>query len=564
MRILLALLLLLLAASPATAQDRPPDFVTVVFHQVVERQEELESDAITTIELIRFFDWLKGNGWTAISLDDLEAARTGAKALPPKSILITFDDGYESVYAQAYPLLLAYRYPAVVAVVGDWVAGAPGSMVRYGNKWLPRTRFLSWDEMREMTASGLVEIASHSYALHETVQANPQGNMQPAAATWRYDPNTGTYEADAAYRLRIRSDLEASRRQFAQELGKPPRALVWPFGRYTGPAMQAAKAAGFTYLFTLQHAPDRLDQLDRIGRDYPVAADKLANIATEIAFEPPKADALRIACLTLDRLAAAKGPDAQDAALGRMIESVRALGVNTLVLDAQAALPTADAPLGAVFFPTRLRPVAADLLNRVVWQMRTRADVDAVYLRLPFAAARAAVSADVGALYADLFRAVPADGLVLDASPELTAFGDDAADQPSSTRWDLSARRNAANPDAEAWQAYRAAASIAPNLRLMLTGKEAAARTRWPAPLADVLLLPAGADPAQLQAAHWFEPRQSGRVALTLPADSPAAAMRAAQAQGATAFALCPGDAVLEDPALLSHSFSAASYPLKP
>ena len=62
---------------------------------------------------------------------------------------------------------------------------------------VPRSNFVSWDEAREMQASGLVEFASHSYDLHRGVQANPQGNMTPSAITWRYDPATRRYETDA-------------------------------------------------------------------------------------------------------------------------------------------------------------------------------------------------------------------------------------------------------------------------------------------------------------------------------------------------------------------------------
>jgi peptidoglycan/xylan/chitin deacetylase (PgdA/CDA1 family) len=575
MRLLLALILLL-AAWPAAAQDRPADFVTVAFHDVVDRQEDQESDATTTVELVRFFDWLKGNGWNPVSLDDIDAAQRGIKPLPPKAILISFDDGYASVYTRAYPLLLAYRYPAIVAVVGQWMAGTPGSMVEYGDKTVPRERFLSWDQAREMTASGLVEIASHSFSLHESVRGNPQGNIQPAGATWRYDPASGTYEDDAAYRGRVRADLEVARQQIQQHLGKPPRALVWPFGRFTEPGIEEARATGFTFIFALVPAPDRLDLLDQIGRVYPVAGDKLRNVATEIQFEPPRAETIRIACLTLDRLAAIRDPAAQDAALGRMIEAVRALGANTLVLDAQAKLPSADAPLGAVFFPTRVRPLAADVLGRVVWQMRTRADIDTVYLHLPFAAAHKAVSgAEITVLYGDLFRYAGVDGMALDATPQIMLLGADATAQPSSTRWDVAARRRMADPavfsgvDAGTWDAYRAAVAIKPQLKLMLIAQAPVTATRWPAPLADILLLPPSVEAGGV--AHWLEPKQSGRVALTLPAGSSSDlvdTMRAAQRQGATAFALCPGDPVLDleggSAATLSHAFSSATYPLKP
>ncbi len=584
-RALLILVVVLIGAWPARGQDRPPDFVTVGFHDVVDRQEDQSSDAITTIELTRFFDWLKGDGWTPISLDDIEAARTGKRPLPPKAVLLSFDDGYVSVYTRAYPLLLAYHYPALVAVVGAWMEGAPGSKVQYGDETVPRERFLSWEQIREMTASGLVEIASHSYALHKAVPANPQGSMQPAGATWIYDPKTGRYEDDTAFRRRIRLDLEQARSQIAAALGKPPRALVWPFGRHAGPALEEAKAAGFAYTFTLSPQPDRLDQLDRIGRLYPVAADKLRVIARELRFEPPKSEVTRIACLTLDRLAAESGSEAQDAELGRMIESVRALGANTLVIDANARLPSADAPLGAVFFPTQLRPVAADLLDRVVWQMRTRADIDAVYVYLPFKAAEAAVGdAAVDGLYADLARYVTADGLALDVAPDLARYGADGEVPPSSASWDVTARWRSVDParlsaaDRALWQAFRSVLAIRPRWDLMLKAETALPTTRWPAPLADILLLPPAATGAEaqaiaqrLRAAQWLAPTQSGRVAVSLPAGSPAAmadTMRSAQAAGVTAFAACPGDQIVDasqaQTAVFARTFSAASYPLKP
>jgi hypothetical protein len=106
-------------------------------------------------------------------------------------------------------------------------------------------------------------------------------------------------------------------------------------------------------------------------------------------------------------------------------------------------------------------------------------------------------------------------------------------------------------------------------LKLMLIARTPVAATRWPAPLADILLLPSSVEAGGV--APWLEPKQSGRVALTLPAGSSpnvVDTLRAAQRQGATAFALCPGDPVLDleagSAAALSQAFSSATYPLKP
>ena len=87
-------LLLVLALAPARAADR---FAVVSFHDVVDIKGDLDEEAVTVDRLIGFLEWLRANHWTAISLDDVDAARRGKKILPEHSILITFDDGYSSL-----------------------------------------------------------------------------------------------------------------------------------------------------------------------------------------------------------------------------------------------------------------------------------------------------------------------------------------------------------------------------------------------------------------------------------------------------------------------------------
>src|SRR6267154_589984 len=100
MRVLVALLVFLLSAAPACAQS----YVAISFHDVVDDERDLGPDDITTRRLTAFFDWLAGNGWSTVSLDDVEAARSGGKPLPANAILLTFDDGYAGHYSRVYPL----------------------------------------------------------------------------------------------------------------------------------------------------------------------------------------------------------------------------------------------------------------------------------------------------------------------------------------------------------------------------------------------------------------------------------------------------------------------------
>src|SRR4029077_495519 len=188
---------------------------------------------------------------------------------------------------------------------GSWMEDTDDGTVLYGGKKVPRTTFISWAEAREMEASGLVEFASHSYDLHRGIQANPQGNRVSGVLTWQYDPRTGTYEDDVAYMARLRTDLSKSRAMMETNFGHPPRAMVWPYGRYTGPALDVAKELGFSFALTLNPEPAYTSEVSAIAGYLPSATPTLADIVRNLLFESDRTPLLRIACLTLDALAAA-------------------------------------------------------------------------------------------------------------------------------------------------------------------------------------------------------------------------------------------------------------------
>ena len=117
--------LLLLATIPGRgAAFKAPDqasFLSVVLHDVVDTRESLDPDSMTTSDLVAFFEYLVSNGWHALTLDEVDRAGRGETTLPEKSILITIDDAYASDYTRIYPLLLATKMHAIVAVPGAWI-----------------------------------------------------------------------------------------------------------------------------------------------------------------------------------------------------------------------------------------------------------------------------------------------------------------------------------------------------------------------------------------------------------------------------------------------------------
>jgi peptidoglycan/xylan/chitin deacetylase (PgdA/CDA1 family) len=71
--------------------------------------------------LAQFFDWPKGTAGRQCHRRPAPVSRHAP--LPDKAILITFDDGYKSLYTRVFPLLKVYRSPIVSALVGIWMEG---------------------------------------------------------------------------------------------------------------------------------------------------------------------------------------------------------------------------------------------------------------------------------------------------------------------------------------------------------------------------------------------------------------------------------------------------------
>src|SRR5215475_8399105 len=100
--LLLTVLLLCLPAAAMAAST----FRVLCYHDV---QEDVRTKpdpySVDTAELVSQFSWLKENGYRVVSFDDVLAAHDGRRPLPDKAVLLTFDDGYRSVYTRVFPLL---------------------------------------------------------------------------------------------------------------------------------------------------------------------------------------------------------------------------------------------------------------------------------------------------------------------------------------------------------------------------------------------------------------------------------------------------------------------------
>jgi len=408
------------------------------------RQLDPDQYATSTRNLASHFDWLRAHGYHVISLQQLIDARTKGEPLPDKPVLLTFDDGLQSAYTKVFPLLKAYRYHAVMAVVGAWTDLPAGGTVDYGFRQFTRADFATWPELREMQNSGLVEIASHTWDQHHGILANPQGNVIPAVLVHAYNAKTGRYETDQEYAARIRADLTHSAEEIRAQLGRAPRAVMWPYGAYTQEADSIAASLGMPVTFTLglpvtfPGKPFGVTGLEAIPRlvmtKNPTVGDMVwalhhLDLTTNV----------RAVQVDLDYVYD-PNPQQQERNLGRLLDRIRKIGATQVWLQAYADPDGTGAP-SELYFPNHELPMRADLFSRVAWQLRTRCGVEvyawmpALAWQLPDKALQArleirpkpGVSMEtpvrlnpylpetrkiVGDIYADLGRAAPVAGIL--------------------------------------------------------------------------------------------------------------------------------------------------------
>jgi biofilm PGA synthesis lipoprotein PgaB len=373
----------LLASAPQSAQADDSDLLVISYHDIrddVAPKGDGDRYAISTSNFVAQIDWLIASGYRPVSLDAVVSASRGQLPLPDKAVLLTFDDGLRSLYTRAFPVLRAYRIPAVAAVVTDWIGMPPETRIAYGVRDFTRDDFATWTQLREMQDSGLVEIASHSANLHTGVPGNPQGNVMPAATTRRYDATSGGYENEAAYLARISDDLRRSRDDIARHLGRAPRALVWPYAAHNPHTNAIANTLGMPITFDLEGRNARIGaQLHGLARLLMVENPGAAELAYELRRDA-RLNGLRALQVDLDSVYDAD-PQQQARNLDALVERVKRIGPSHVFLQAFAD-PDGNGSADALYFPNRHLPMRADLYSRVAWQLKTRAEVQ-VYAWLP-------------------------------------------------------------------------------------------------------------------------------------------------------------------------------------
>jgi peptidoglycan/xylan/chitin deacetylase (PgdA/CDA1 family) len=144
---------------------------SLMYHHINPQPED--SISITPEKFEAQIKYLAENGYRAIHLDEFYSALK-KWSMPKKTVLITFDDGYADNFIYAYPILKKYNMKATIFPVTTFINDKPvlrtGKLLNDFELLMntphakgPLYDFLSWDEMRQMTASGLIDIQAHTH-----------------------------------------------------------------------------------------------------------------------------------------------------------------------------------------------------------------------------------------------------------------------------------------------------------------------------------------------------------------------------------------------------------------
>jgi len=182
-------------------------------------------------------DMLTGEGYPVIAIEQIGEYLEKRAAIPEQSILLTFDDSYESFYTCAWPELQKRNMTATNFVI----VGTIGQSF----KNIPR---LTWPQIDEMRAQGL-SFYPHSWKNHYRAPLYPHGQQFSCLAGRILLPEQDRWETESEFQQRVSLDLRRAKEVMEEKLNKPMVHFAWPYGQSSPAALQIARSLGYKYFY---------------------------------------------------------------------------------------------------------------------------------------------------------------------------------------------------------------------------------------------------------------------------------------------------------------------------
>ena len=237
--------------APASAQNQPISVPIIMYHSVCANEALAGKYVLPTRVFRDDMIYLKEHGYETIFVSQLAEYVLEGAPLPDKPVIVTLDDGTLNALTDVLPVLRELDMKAVVSVVGTF--SEKYSQLSDAN---PDYAYLSWEDIRALHDSGLVEIGNHSYDMHSL--STRRGCMKAPG------------EGDASYRRALENDLEKLQSALGENSGVTPEVFTYPYGLVSKPSLEVVKAMGFKAALTCEERVNRItgdpEELYSLGR----------------------------------------------------------------------------------------------------------------------------------------------------------------------------------------------------------------------------------------------------------------------------------------------------------
>ncbi len=168
--------------------------------------------SVTPSDFEAQMNYIATHGYTTITMMDLMNALQNKTALPPKPIILTFDDGYIDFYTNAWPVLQKYNLKATSFIITNYIN---------------QSRYMTWDMVKELSSSGLITFGSH------TVD----------------HPDLRTLTSS-----QLTAEVEQSKQMIESQIGKSVTDFSYPYGDFNSQVENTIIQAGYIDAVTTQYS----------------------------------------------------------------------------------------------------------------------------------------------------------------------------------------------------------------------------------------------------------------------------------------------------------------------
>lgn len=215
------------ATVKASADEKEISVPIIMYHSVLQDPNRSGKFVVTPTTLENDMVYLKKNGYETVFVRDLIEYVYNDTPLPKKPVILTFDDGHYNNITYLLPLLEKYDMNAVISVVGSYT-----EQFSKEDSHNPNYSYLTWEDIRELEQSGRIEIANHTYHLHE--KSNRKGC------------NIMSGEEIEDYQENLKQDLETLQAALKEKSNiSQPITFTYPFGYICPESQNPIEKTGF-------------------------------------------------------------------------------------------------------------------------------------------------------------------------------------------------------------------------------------------------------------------------------------------------------------------------------